>query len=132
MEDFAEIEHCEQQLRDAMLHSDVAQLDRLLSDGLVFINQDGARLTKADDIATHRSGLLAITTLSEQGERIIRRFGDTAIVCLTTAISGEYAGQPFSGTFAYSRVWHSEDGRWQVVLGHCSAVVSAGQMVEAA
>lgn len=126
MEDIAEIERCEQQLRDAMLHSDVAQLDRLLSDGLIFTNQDGARLNKADDIAAHRSGLLAITTLSEQGERIIQRFGDTAIVCLTTEVSGEYAGQPFSGTFAYSRVWRHKDGRWQIVLAHCSAVGSAG------
>jgi ketosteroid isomerase-like protein len=126
LEDIAEIERCEQQLHDAMLHSDVAQLDRLLSDGLIFTNQDGARLTKADDIAAHRSGLLAITTLSEKGERIIQRFGDTAIVCLTTEVSGEYAGQPFSGTFAYSRVWHHEDGRWQIVLAHCSAVGSAG------
>lgn len=126
MEDIAEIERCEQQLRDAMLHSDVAQLDRLLSAELIFINQDGARLTKADDIAAHRSGLLAITALSEQGERIIQRLGDTAIVCLNTEVSGEYAGQQFGGTLAYSRVWHRRDGRWQIMLAHCSAVGTAG------
>lgn len=125
MDDIAEIEHCEMQLRNAMLHSDVAQLERLLSDTLIFVNQDGARLTKPDDIAAHRSGLLAITSLSEQGEHIIQRFGDTAIVCLTTAVSGNYADQKFSGTLAYSRVWHRKDGRWQVVLGHCSSVGSA-------
>jgi ketosteroid isomerase-like protein len=126
LQDIAEIERCEQQLRDAMLHSDVAQLDRLLSDGLIFTNQDGARLTKADDIAAHRSGLLAIASLSQQGERIIQGLGDTAIVCLTTAVSGEYAGQKFGATLAYSRVWHFKDGRWQVVLAHCSAVGPAG------
>lgn len=125
MEDIAEIEHCEQQLREAMLHSDVAQLDRLLSDGLIFTNQDGVRLTKADDIATHRSGLLAIKSLSEQGERIIQRFGDTAIVCLTSEVTGKYADQQFGDTLAYSRVWHRKDGGWQVVLGHCSAVAAA-------
>lgn len=109
-----------------MLHSDVAQLNLLLSDTLIFINQDGARLTKADDIAAHRSGLLAITALSPHGDRIIQRFGDTVIVCLTTDVSGKYAEQQFGGTLAYSRVWHHQGGRWQVVLGHCSAVVSAG------
>lgn len=126
MDDIAEVQHCEQQLREAMLHSDVTQLDRLLSDGLVFINHDGARLTKADGIAEHRSGLLAIKTLSEKRERVIRRFGDTATVCLTTVVAGEYAGQQFGGTFAYSRVCHHKDGHWQVVLAHCSAVNLAG------
>lgn len=127
MEDIADIAHCEQQLRDAMLHSDVAQLDRLLSDGLIFTNQDGARLTKTDDIAAHRSGLLAITALSQAGERSIRRFGDTATVCLTTEVCGAYAGQPFRATLAYSRVWHHQDGRWQVVLAHCSVVASGAR-----
>ncbi|RSC37146.1 nuclear transport factor 2 family protein [Agrobacterium sp. FDAARGOS_525] len=122
MEGVVEIERCEQQLREAMLRSDVAQLDLLLSDTLIFINQDGARLTKADDIAAHRTGLLTITALSEKGERIIQSFGDTATVCLTTEVAGEYALQKFVGTFAYSRVWHHKDGRWQVVLAHCSAV----------
>lgn len=122
MDNIADVKHCEQQLREAMLHSDVTQLDRLLSDGLIFINQDGARLTKADDIAAHRSGLLAITTLLEKGERVIQRFGDTVIVCLTTEVTGQYADQQFRGTFAYSRVWHHKDGRWQVMLAHCSAV----------
>lgn len=126
MGDIAEIAHCEQQLREAMLHSDVAQLERLLGDALIFINQDGARLTKADDIAAHQSGLLAITSLSQQGERIIQSFSDTAIVCLTTEVSGTYADQQFGGVFAYSRVWRHMDGRWQVVHAHCSAVASAG------
>jgi len=126
MDDIAEVKHCEQQLREAMLHSDVTQLDHLLSDGLIFINQDGARLSKADDIAAHRSGLLAIKTLSEKGECVIQRFGDTATVCLTIEVAGEYVDQQFGGTFAYSRVWHQKDGRWQVVLAHCSAVNLTG------
>lgn len=125
MENAAEIESCEQQLRNAMLNSDVAQLDRLLSDGMIFTNQDGGRLTKADDIAAHQSGLLVIETLSEQGERITRRIGDAAIVWLTTEVVGTYAGQPFGGTFVYSRVWHRKNGRWQVELAHCSSVGSA-------
>src|SRR3546814_14068982 len=68
MENIAEIERCEEQLREALLNSDVGLLDSLLGDDLIFTNQDGMRLTKADDIAAHQSGLLAIETLSQQGE----------------------------------------------------------------
>src|SRR3546814_6777533 len=87
------IERCEEQLREALLNSDVGLLDSLLGDDLIFTNQDGMRLTKADDIAAHQSGLLAIETLSQQGERIIRRLGDTAIVCLTIEVAGKYRSE---------------------------------------
>src|SRR3546814_2782169 len=50
MENIAEIERCEEQLREALLNSDVGLLDSLLGDDLIFTNQDGMRLTKADEI----------------------------------------------------------------------------------
>lgn len=126
MTEISEIECCESDLRDAMLNSDIDALDRLLSDRLIFTNQDGARLAKSDDMALHRSGLLTIERIDPEGERIIRRLGDSALVWLTAEIAGRYEGQPFSGTFAYSRLWHRSDGRWQVELAHCSFVGAAG------
>lgn len=120
----AEILSFEEQLRDAMLDGDVAQLDRLLSDDLVFTNQAGVRLTKADDLAAHRSGLLAIDSLAERAPPVVRAFADVAAVCATVAVAGAYDGQPFSGTFAYSRLWRRTDGRWQVELAHCSGPVA--------
>src|SRR3546814_7266665 len=39
MENIAEIERCEEQLREALLNSDVGLLDSLLGDDLIFTNQ---------------------------------------------------------------------------------------------
>lgn len=122
------IEQAERQLRAAMLSSDVAVLDRLLSDDLVFTDQDGRRLSKADDMAAHQSGLLRIKALEVQGEPLIRVRDDAAIVCVTLDLAGAYDGQEFGGTFAYTRMWHRNDGRWQVEAAHCSPG-SAGSML---
>jgi hypothetical protein len=51
-----QMEAAEAQLRDAMLAGNVKALDTLLADDLVFTNQVGQCLTKADDLAAHSSG----------------------------------------------------------------------------
>lgn len=124
MDGATEVEEAEAQLRVAMLNSDVARLDELLSDALVFTNQDGLRLTKADDLSAHRSGLLRIKRIDLSGVPVIRRLGDTAIVCLTVDVAGRYADQGFSGTFAYTRIWHRIDASWRIEAAHCSPVAA--------
>lgn len=123
MTDLGSIEDAEARLRAAMLAGDVAALDALLGDALVFTDHTGARLSKAEDLAAHRSGRLRLARLEPSGQTLIRRLGDTAIVCVTLDLAGRFDAQPFAGTFAYTRVWHrGEDGRWRVEAAHCSAV----------
>lgn len=115
-----EIEQAEERLRRAMLSSDVGTLAELLGEHAIFTNQVGARLSKADDIAAHQSGLLRIKQLDIRGEPIIRLLGDSAIVCVTVDLAGAYDGQPFGGAFAYSRIWHRSGDQWQIEAAHCS------------
>lgn len=117
-----EIEQSEEKLRSAMLASDVGQLEEILSDATVFTNQDGVRLSKADDIAAHRSGLLKIDKLDVKGEPIIRVMDNSAIVCVTIELTGTHGGEAFGGIFAYSRIWHRTGDRWQIEAAHCSSV----------
>ena len=72
-----------------------------------------------------RSGLLRIEKLDIAGEPIVRLLGDTAIVCLTVDLAGKYGQQDFGGKFAYSRVWHRNQGIWQVEFGQCSSGTAA-------
>ena len=50
------IRQLEERLRQAMLKSDVAELDALIDDRLLFIGPDGAVFSKKDDLDLHRSG----------------------------------------------------------------------------
>ena len=52
----AQIRACENRLYAAMLTSDVAELDVLISDDLLFVGPTGELATKAMDLDLHRSG----------------------------------------------------------------------------
>lgn len=105
-----------------MLTSDVDALDALIGEDPVFTDQDGRRMSKAEDLAIHRSGLLKIERQDVSVEPIFSVLGDAAVVCVTVDLAGAYDGQPFGGGFAYTRIWHRRDGRWQVEAAHCSMV----------
>lgn len=120
-----EIEELEQRLRQAMLSSDVRVLEGLLSDELIFTNQDGFRLTKEDDLRAHRSGLLSIQKLDIVHQRI-RLLNDAAIVWVTARSAGTYSGTAFDGTFAYTRLWCRTSRGWRIEMGHCSNVTHPG------
>lgn len=114
----------EQQLRQAMLDSDLPQLDSLLADQLVFINHLGQRLNKQDDLAAHRSGLLKITAI-EQSATQVQLLGELALVHTRVQIKGCYDGQDASGQFAFSRVWQQQQQTQQplqVISAHASII----------
>lgn len=64
MSQLEQIELLEQRLFQAMLTSDVAELDDLLSDDLLAIGPDGQPASKADDLATHRAGIIHFTAMT--------------------------------------------------------------------
>lgn len=117
----SDVEQFEERLRQAMLASDVPELDRLLSDRLMFVTPDGATLGKEDDRGAHRSGLIRLSALTPLG-RQIQHFGMTAVVNVEMEMAGSFAGRPFAGRFRYTRVWHHDGAQMKVVAGHVCAI----------
>ena len=117
------LEH-EAALRQAQLTGDVAALDRLLDDELVFTGPDGALYSKADDLDAYRAGMVSITQLDASEERV-QRFGDIAVVSVRMDMRGRFKGEPFNGPFRYTRIWCARPGGWRIVSGHVSAVARA-------
>ena len=119
-----EIVELEARMRAAQLDADVAALDALISDDLLFTGPDGNIGTKAQDLEAHRSGLVRFRE-HEPEELRVRRIGlDVAIVALQARLAVEVAGSLSRGTYRYTRVWAREDGTWRVAGGHVSAVPS--------
>jgi ketosteroid isomerase-like protein len=113
---------CEAALRRAQMASDVAELDRLVDEELVFTGPDGGLYSKADDLDAHRNGLVRINRLEASDERI-QRFGDIAVVSVRMDMSGTFRGEAFSGPFRYTRIWYARPDGWRIVAGHVSAIV---------
>ena len=118
----AQIVELEEQLRSAMLESNVAALEELLAEDLFFTNHLGHLQGKTDDLAAHRSGVLTITSL-EPSELRVRVLGGVALVSVRMSLTGTYAGAPANGDFRFTRVW-ANIGRekWQIVAAHSSLI----------
>ena len=113
---------CEMALRQAQLASDVAALDRLVDDALVFTGPDGMLYGKQDDLDAHRLGAIRITRLEPSEERV-QRFGSIAVVSVRMEMAGTLNGSAFAGPFRYTRVWCARPDGWRIVAGHVSAVL---------
>ncbi len=116
-----QIREYEERLRVAMLHSDVAELDALIDDALLFVGPDGGVYTKVDDLALHRSGAQRLSQADWQVVEL-RSYGTTCVTVVTAQLSGTLMGAPFSGLFRYVRTWVQQEAGWRVVAGSVSAL----------
>jgi ketosteroid isomerase-like protein len=119
MSPLEQIQHVEQRLLDAMLTSNLGELDALLSDELLVTGPDGQLVGKADDLAAHRAGVLQIKAMVPL-ETTIKLLPEMAIVFALMEIQGSFQAEPFVGRYRYTRVWTNENGRWQIIAAHIS------------
>ena len=113
----------EARIRAAQLEADVAALDSLIADELLFTGPDGQLGTKVQDLQAHHSGALRFR-VHEPEELRVRRVGeDVAVTALRARLEVEVAGTLARGTYRYTRVWAREGGGpWRVVAGHVSEI----------
>ncbi|NEO86042.1 MAG: nuclear transport factor 2 family protein [Spirulina sp. SIO3F2] len=115
----------EDRLRQAMLTSNVAELDALLAPDLLFTTHLGQPLTKSQDLAIHRSGSLSFTALTPSDQQI-QCYAGFAVVSVTLHLLGSYAGAAFDEQIRYTRVWADAGaGSLQVVAGQATVVTEA-------
>jgi ketosteroid isomerase-like protein len=122
-----EIVAAEAELRAAQLAADVAALDRLIADELLFTGPDGQLGTKAQDLDAHGSGVVRFRE-HEPDELRVRPVGpDVVVAALRARLAVEVAGTVVRGVYRYTRVWAREGGGpWRVVGGHVSEVPARG------
>jgi len=121
----AEIVRRENALLAAVMTNDVALLDDLLHDDLLFNGPDGRTGTKAEDLANYRSGGIQLTR-AEARDRLVSVIGDDVVVAVTVLLEGSYLGFRVDGSYRYLRVWKQLDGAWRVIAGSVVALPAAG------
>ena len=119
----------ERQLQAAQLAGDMAALDRLLHDRLVSVGPDGARYTKADDLAGHRSGSSVVSELVEEHVELLIA-GTTGVTFFTGTVAGTFEGSPMSARLRYTRTWVHDDPRgWRILAAHIAVLPPAVRAV---
>jgi ketosteroid isomerase-like protein len=112
----------EEQLRQAMLESDINSLDNLLDMELIFTTHTGHILSKKQDLDAHKSGFIKIDQITNTEEKM-QIHDETVIVSVKSHIQGTFGGEESSGVFRFTRIWaKTPSGFWRVVAGHSSMI----------
>jgi hypothetical protein len=109
-----EVVDVDRNLNEAVLHGDVATLDRIFAPDVMFIGNDGRIWNKQERIEDFRSRNRAYTS-----ERMIdfhvRVYETTAIVAFTDWVEGTRDGRSFKTRSYLTRVYMKRGGLWQLV-----------------
>ena len=98
----------------ALKAKDTASLERIWGDDLTFINPGGLVLTKSQRLADIQSGANRFDSL-EASDRMVRVYGDVAVMTSLTTMKGQYGGQEASGQYRVTNVFARRSGAWQIV-----------------
>ena len=122
-----EIEQLEEAWRNAMLKSDAAALDSLLSEDYMAITPSGTLQSKEEALASMRSGEIHLTAIT-LSDRKMRFYGSTALVTSRAEVSGTTTGRDISGAFRYTHVYaRNKQGAWKIVSFEANRIREPGE-----
>jgi ketosteroid isomerase-like protein len=98
----------------ALMAADVAVLSRILADDYVQYNEDGKAFTKRDVLVSFRSGTIRYWSIVSTS-RIIRLFGDTAVIHGSEDDEVERNGKRSLVRYVYLDVLRKIEGDWKLV-----------------
>jgi len=118
MTDATTIQRLETERWNAMIERDIATLDALVSDDLVYTHSSA----RIDDKASYLAlvNILDYRAARRSGEEV-RFFGDTSILTGRAEVDFAHQGEAAAVDVRYTVVWNrGEDGRWRFVCWHAT------------
>ncbi len=98
--------------------NDLAYLERVLHDDLLFIVPDGQMITKAMDLASHRAKEMKVDELVHSFVEL-KLLGDSAVIVVDYQTKGTMLGNPIEGKFRYIRIWKKFPDGLKIIGGSC-------------
>jgi ketosteroid isomerase-like protein len=114
----SEIIELENDLVVAIRKSDLAFLEKVLHDDLLFIAPNGQLITKAMDLASHRAGEMIVDELMHSFVEL-NLLDDSAVVVVDYNTKGTMLGNPIEGNFRYIRTWKKFPDGLKIIGGSC-------------
>lgn len=98
----------------AMAEKDVATLNKLLADDLIYTHSSARMDTKGSLIGAMQSGATVYTSV-EPSEVVAQDLGDAVVLTGIAAISVISGGKPNSFKVRFTDVYAQKSGQWQMV-----------------
>ena len=105
----------------ALTEADVPALERLLSDDLIYTHASGWRQTKAEFLASIRSGELLYHFFASD-DLNVRSYGNVVLVTGHAAAKVRAKGQELNVSLLYLEAYVKQDGLWQLVAWQATRV----------
>jgi ketosteroid isomerase-like protein len=115
----AEVMKLEEERNQALQTGDIATLERIYSDDLIYTNASGVLLTKQQHLAELKSRGLNFHTFKHEDVQVTMH-GDAGFVTGVSKSVVEYRGSVSTGSRRFLNIFVKKDGRWQLV-GHVEA-----------
>jgi len=98
----------------ALMTADLAVLAEIFADDYVQYNEEGKAFTKQDVLSNFRTGAVRYPSIVSTG-RLIRVFGDTAVVHGSESDEVEINGKRSAVRYVYLDVLRKRGGEWKLV-----------------
>jgi len=109
-----EIKKLEELRNQAILHGDVAALDRMTSDDYTFVTLRGEMRTKQEILKGFASGSFHYES-RQVFDLKVRVYGNTAVVTGRSVQRGMENGKDYSGDYWFTRVYVKRNDNWLTV-----------------
>ena len=109
-----EILKVDDERNQALQKGDIATLDRIYSDDVIYANASGALLTKAQHLAELKGRTLNFRSFKHEDVQVTVH-GDTGALTGISKSVVEYQGSVSSSNRRFLNVFVKKDGRWQCV-----------------
>jgi ketosteroid isomerase-like protein len=120
------IKDIEKELLDALLKGDASASEKYMADSYIFTAPDGMVIDKARAVADLKSGDLKIES-SKLEDLKVTIHGNTAIATARSTDKGKYKNTDVSGQFRWTDVFVNQHGKWQLVAGQGTPIMTANK-----
>lgn len=108
-----EVRAVEEQRYKAMLQSDLATLEKVLADDLLYVHSSGALDDKKSFVAALKSGSVRYKKIAPEDQRV-RIAGTLAVVTGKSSVEVERDGKPQSFRLRFTAVYEKTSGSWRL------------------
>ena len=117
-----EVLKADEERNEALQKSDVAALEHIYSDDLVYANATGALLTKQQHLADLKGKTLHFISFKHEDVKAVVH-GDTGLVTGISKSEVEYKGSVSKSNRRFLNVFSKKDGHW-LCVGHFETNIS--------
>jgi len=104
----------------ALMKSDTATLDSILSDTYVDTDEHGQLTDKQGVLSVLKSGDLKFESV-KLSDMQVHSYGDAAVVIGSAMQAGSFKGQPLTTKIVFTDTFIRQNGKWKAVASHRSA-----------